>query len=146
MVLFAARLRCTSAQAALGQIYEFGQGFPVDRKEAVAWYRQAAKHGDMESAGRLGTLLLLGHGADDNLEEAVKWLTMAAEKGNAVAQFSLTQLYASGWGVQRDLQKAGSLLILAGKTLDGSKQLNEISSQLDRKGSNAQRPPIATRR
>jgi TPR repeat protein len=29
----------TRAQALLGQMYEFGQDVPLDRKEAVAWYR-----------------------------------------------------------------------------------------------------------
>jgi TPR repeat protein len=74
----------------------------------------------------------------------VKWLTMAAEKGNAYAQLSLARLYSSGTGVQRNLQKAHSLFNLAGKTLDVSKQLTEISSQFNREGANPQPAPEAS--
>ncbi len=83
----------------------------------------------------LGKFLLLGQGVGTNIEEAVRLWTWAAEKGNASAQFNLAGLYASGTGVKRDLRKAYSLFTLAGKTLDVSKQLNEISSQLERERS-----------
>jgi TPR repeat protein len=70
----------------------------------------------------------------------VKLWTWAAEKGNAYAQFNLAGLYASGTAVRCDLQKAYSLFSLAGKTLDVSKQLNQISSQLNREQSAASQP------
>ena len=81
---------------------------------------------------RLGSILLRGQGIDRNMDAAVKYLTLAADKGNAYAQFNLAGLYAACIGVTRDLRKAYSLFTLAGKTLDVSKQLNEISSQLNR--------------
>lgn len=68
----------------------------------------------------------------------MKFLTLAADKGNAYAQFNLAGLYASGTGVKRDLRKAYSLFILAGRPLDVSKQLNEISSQVEREASATQ--------
>ena len=82
----------------------------------------------------LGELLLLGQGVGTNVREAVRLWTWAAEKGNAYAQFNLAGLYALGTGVKRDLPNAYSLFTLARKTLDVSKQLNEISSQLEREG------------
>ena len=97
-----------------------------------------ADQADADSAARLGRLLLLGRGVDQNLNEAVKFLTLAADKGNAYAQFNLAGLYVAGTGVKRDLRKAYSLFTLAGKTLDASKQLNEISSQLEREGAATQ--------
>jgi TPR repeat protein len=39
-------------------------------------------------------------------------------------------MYSTGTGVSRDLVKAHSLLTLAGKTLDVSKQLSELSSKM----------------
>ena len=110
----------------------------ADRKEAVTWYRRAADEGDAESAARLGKILLQGQGVDKNVDEGVKFLTRAADKGSARAQRDLAELYASGTGVQPDLQKAYSLYSLAGKTLDVSKQLSEISSQLEREHSATQ--------
>jgi TPR repeat protein len=64
------------------------------------------------------------------LQEGVKLWTWAAEKGNAYAQFDLAGLYLTGTGVGRDLVKAYSLFTLAGKTLDVSKQLNEVSLKM----------------
>ena len=67
---------------------------------------------------------------DKNVDEAVKWFALAAEQGNPYAQFNLAELYASGSSVKRDLQRAFSLYSLAGKTLDVSEQLRQISSLL----------------
>lgn len=75
----------------------------------------------------LGKFLLLDQGVGTNIEEAVRSWTWTAEKGNASAQFNLTGLYASGKSVKRDLQKAYSLYSLAGKTLNVSEQLGQIS-------------------
>jgi len=50
--------------------------------------------------------------------------------GNAYAQFDLAGLYMTGTGVQRDLVKAYSLFTLAGKTVDVSKHLSELSSKM----------------
>jgi len=63
---------------------------------------------------------------------------LAAEKGNTYAQFNLAGLYASGTGVKRDLRKAYSLFALAGKRLDVTQQLKEVSSQLAREDSASQ--------
>jgi hypothetical protein len=40
-------------------------------------------------------------------------------------------MYMAGWGVPRDFAKAYSLFTLAGKTLDVSKQLRELSSKMN---------------
>ena len=64
------------------------------------------------------------------MQEAAKLWTWAAERGNAYAQFDLAGLHMTGTGVPRDLVKAYSLFTLAGKTLDVSKQLSELSSRM----------------
>jgi TPR repeat protein len=118
------------AQAALGEIYELGQGVKADYQEAAAWYRQAVDQGDTNCATRLGAMFVRGEGVGRDLQEAVKLWSWAAEQGNAYAQFNLAGLYMTGTGVQRDLVKANSLYTLAGKTLDVSKQLSELSSKM----------------
>jgi hypothetical protein len=75
-------------------------------------------------------ILFRGEGIGRNLDDAVKLWTWTAEQGNAHAQFDLAELYMTGAGVQRDLVKAHSLLTLAGKTLDVSKQLNEFAFEM----------------
>jgi TPR repeat protein len=72
-----------------------------------------------------------GTGIERNLAEAVKLWASAAEKGNSYAQFNLAEMYMAGWGVPRDFAKAYSLFTLAGKTLDVSKQLRELSSKMN---------------
>src|SRR5260370_37502589 len=80
----------------------------------------------------------MGQGVDKKIDEDVKFLTLAAERGSGHAQRELAELYASGTGVQRDFQKAYSLYFLAGRTLDVSKQLIEISSRIENERSATQ--------
>jgi len=75
-------------------------------------------------------MLLRGKGAGRDVEGAIKMWALAADQGDAYAQFNLAQMYLTGTGVNRDPVKAYSLLALAGKTLDVSKQLRELSSQI----------------
>ncbi len=76
-------------------------------------------------------MFVRGEGVGRDLQEAVKLWSWAAEQGNAYAQFNLAGLYMTGTGVQRDLGKADTLYTLAGKTLDVSKQLSELSPEID---------------
>jgi len=55
----------------------------------------------------------------------------AADRGDAYAQFNLAGMYMAGVSVHRDLGKAHSLFTSAGKTLDVSKQLSELSLKMN---------------
>ena len=78
----AAEQGASYAQAALGQIYEFGQGVPVDRRkkrsrgigELQTQARPRISRADWEKS------FSLGQGVDKNIDEAVKFLTLAADK------------------------------------------------------------------
>jgi hypothetical protein len=139
----------TEAQVRLGLAYQFGEGVQRNLVEAMKWLQIAADHGDSvaqtnlgclydtgaegspDSATRLARMLRKGAGIGQDLQEAVKLWTMAADHGNAYAQFDLAEIYMHGAGVPRDLDKALDLFTLAGKTLDVSKQMNELSSEMD---------------
>jgi TPR repeat protein len=75
-------------------------------------------------------MLFHGQGVARDLQEAIKLWTWAADQGDAYAQFNLAEMYLAGRGVPRDLVKAQSLFTLAGKTLDVSKELNQVSSKM----------------
>jgi TPR repeat protein len=60
----------------------------------------------------------------------LKLWTWAADRGDPYAQFDLAEMYLTGTGVNRDLPKAYSLFTLAGKKLDVSKQLSELTSKM----------------
>jgi hypothetical protein len=119
----------TKAEAVLGEIFEKADGVEADYTEAVKWYRQAARDGDVDSANRLAVILYSGKGVVRDVPEAAGLWSWAADKGNAYAQFNLAQLYAAGIGVPRDLSKARELFVLAGKKMDVSRQLDALRSQ-----------------
>lgn len=119
-------------QATLGNCYERGMGVEQDMKEAVKWFRKAAKKGEMESQASLGFCYLGGDGVDKDRQEGVEWLQKAAhqgherakqclaaldaeivkmcrlgaEQGNPQAQFELAMRYQHGEGVEQDMQEA----------------------------------------
>src|SRR5258708_25524520 len=91
-------------------------------------------------------MLFHGEGVDRDLQEAIKLWTWAAEQGEAYAQFNLAEMYLAGRGVPRDLVKAQSLVTLAGKTLDVSKELNQVSSKMSETDLvETRRPSLQTR-
>src|SRR5207245_4013321 len=108
-----------------------GIGVEKDSNEAAKWYRSAADQGDADSATRLGMMLYKGDGIGQDLQEAIKLWTVAADQGNTYAQLFLADAYRTGTGVPRDLDKAHALFMLAGKTVDVTKQMKELSSQTD---------------
>ena len=90
------------AQRALGDIFHYGWGAPLDRTEAAKWYHRAAEQGDVRSQKRLALIYSLGNGLPQDQSEAVKWYRLAAEQGDAGARHSLGLKYLFGQGVPRD--------------------------------------------
>jgi TPR repeat protein len=76
-------------------------------------------------------MFIHGKGRRRDFQEAIKLWSWAADRGDAYAQFNLAGMYMAGVSVQRDLGKAYSLFTSAGKTLDVSKQLSELSSKMN---------------
>lgn len=90
------------AQRALGDIYHYGWGVPLDRAQAAKWYQLAAAQGDVKSQKNIAIMYSFGRGAQKDQSEAVKWYRLAAEQGDAGAQHSLGLRYLLGQGVPRD--------------------------------------------
>ena len=65
------------AQAALGDIFEFGRGVPHDYAEAAKWYRLAAEQGHAIAQSRLGHMYFGGHGVHQDNVEAHMWTNLA---------------------------------------------------------------------
>ena len=101
-----ARQGDADAQFFLGLCYDQAEGFEEDDKEAVKWYRLAAKQ------GHAGAQLYLGAHATDE-KEAVKWYRLAAKQGYAEAQLMLGICYLAGDGVAKDEKEAVKLFRLA---------------------------------
>ncbi len=101
-----------SAQATLGFMCELGIDAPVDRTEAVKWYRKAAEQGNARAQLNLHQIAALGFmndrgaSAPADCEEAVRRCREAAEQGNPRAQFNLGQMYEWGNGVPQNAAEA----------------------------------------
>lgn len=77
-----------------------------DYKEALEWYRKAAKQGHVKAQTCLGICYDFGYGVKQNYRNAIKWYTKAANEGDALAQFNLGCSYALAHGVREDYKKA----------------------------------------
>jgi class 3 adenylate cyclase len=81
-------------------------GFPKDNRQAVRWYRQAARAGDELAALNLGWMLKDGDGVDRDPAEAARWLEIAARRDEPRALYGLAELHERGSGVARDRDRA----------------------------------------
>ena len=62
------------AQSILGLMYSYGEGVPVDYREAARWYRRAAEQSSSVAQYNLGMFYLEGKGVSQNTDEAISWL------------------------------------------------------------------------
>jgi len=62
-------------------MYHEGEGVPKDTKEAVKWYRKAAKQGHVYAQAKFGLMYYEGEGVPQDDVKAHKWLNLAAAQG-----------------------------------------------------------------
>jgi uncharacterized protein len=87
-----------TAQCNLASL-EFRKG---DYRQAVVWFREAAKRGNANAQEDLGWMYYTGTGLPLDYSEAAKWVRLAAEQGFARAQLDFGFLYEQGKGVPQD--------------------------------------------
>jgi TPR repeat protein len=102
-----------SAQLALGEAYEGGNGISKSDVSAGKWYRKAADQGNSDAEARLGVMYRLGLGVTQDKEEAVRWYRKAAKQGNPQAMFNLGISYYNGDGVVSNSNLAYAWFLLA---------------------------------
>ena len=73
------------AQAALGALYEFGQGVAQDIATAVSWYRKAAEQGNADAQNNLALMYARALGVPKDFVQAHMWFNLAAARGHAGA-------------------------------------------------------------
>lgn len=93
-------------QYRLGQMLYQGIGTERDEEEAVRYWQQAAKLGNVNAQYTLGCLYLKGEEITKDMGKAVAWLRKAALQGNEYAQYRLGSLYLLGEDVPQDLEEA----------------------------------------
>lgn len=65
-------------QVLVGSLYDYGQGVPQDKKQALQWYLMAAEKGLGRAQLAAGSLLVK-NGKQQDLVEGYKWLTIAGD-------------------------------------------------------------------
>ena len=91
-----------AAQDALGQMYNRGEGVPVDNAEATRWLRLAAEQGYASAQNSLGQQYSTGSGVPADATEALRWFRRAADQGYAIAQANVGVAYVTGRGAPQD--------------------------------------------
>jgi TPR repeat protein len=120
------------AQTKIGVMYYWGQGAPLDWKEAQRWLRVASERGSRDAQAKLGAMYFLGQGSPKDLHEAVRWFRASAEQGEPYAQGCMGAMYATGEGVRQDLLEAYVWLVQAkaGGDDDADDPLQKVKSHL----------------
>jgi hypothetical protein len=96
-----------AAQYRMGEMCAAGNGVPIDRHQAVEWYRKAAEQGHAKAQLQLGLVHEHGEGGPArDAAQAAAWYRKAAEQGEPSAQFLLGKLYDAGRGVPQDKREA----------------------------------------
>jgi hypothetical protein len=112
----------------LGLLWARGVGVPAaDFKEAMRWWKEAAKRGYSLSMNNLGLLYANGHGVKQDYAKALEWWEMSAEHGDAWAMNSIGDLYENGLGVERDYGQARDWYERAAQGGDGLAMYNLAS-------------------
>ena len=94
------------AQYRIGRLYEFGNGYPKDQAQGIAWIRKAAAQNHVDAQQELGYIYATGDGVKQDDVQAAAWFRKAATAGDAQAQYNLGLLYAKGAGVAKDYAQA----------------------------------------
>jgi len=86
-----------------GQKGENRNGVELDNAQAIHWWGESAKKGNVEAQLKLGWWLMKGQGVVKQDEAAgMNWLLMAANQGEPQAQYEVGLGYWKGRGVKAD--------------------------------------------
>jgi TPR repeat protein len=120
------------SQAALGIMYYWGQGAPLDWNLAQQWLRKASERGHRDAQAKLGAMCFLGQGCAANEAEAIHWFQKAAEQGEPYSQGCIGVMYAVGEGVPKDLMASYVWLYQAqaGGDPDAAEPLEQVKKKL----------------
>jgi uncharacterized protein len=101
------------AQNNVGLCFQSGYGIQKDDKQAVNWFRRAARSGLACAQFNLGGAYLEAKGVRKNLLKAIAYYTRAAEQRDELALLQLGNMYQKGVGVLQNYQQAFVLYLCA---------------------------------
>ncbi len=89
-------------QYAVAKMYEQGNGFLQNDREAFRYYLLAARNGDRTAQTNVARYYSLGIGVEQNATEYIYWNTQAANNGESIAMNNMGNAYENGKGVTKD--------------------------------------------
>ncbi len=98
----------STAQIALGLLYERGEGVAQNVNTALSWYSKAADQGLPMVQHDLAVKYYTGDGIPQNYQQAAAWWRKAAVNGVADSAYNLGLMYSRGLGFEQDNAQAGS--------------------------------------
>lgn len=104
-LLRAARQGHPGAQFQYGQLCRQSAA-PGGQREALVWYKRAAKQGHIDAQLACAVMYEEGLGAEMDLKRALSWYEQAARQGSVGAQLKCGRLYAGGRAEIRNPKKA----------------------------------------
>lgn len=99
-------------------------GSDFSRKDALAWFQQAAQRGYSPAEVNLAVMYINGWGTNPNYGIAQLWLRRAADQHFARAYYNLGILYLEGKGVHQDNAEAFRWFQKGAEAGDSSAQTN----------------------
>ena len=81
------------SQNNIGNMYQEGNGVPVDYSEAMRYFRMAAEKNYALAQFNIGIMYYWGYGVDVDHIESRKWFLLSAKQGHHEAQYSLGIMY-----------------------------------------------------
>ncbi|MDD2466306.1 MAG: tetratricopeptide repeat protein [Desulfobulbus sp.] len=104
----------------------YGLAQPVNLKQALDFYRQAAEKGDAEAQYIYGGMLFQGQGVDPDKRSGFKWLMQAAEGGKTTPESLaiIGSMYLRGFTVPQNFLEAK-------KWLSRGAEQGDMSAQVD---------------
>lgn len=107
------------AQLTIAGMYYAGYGVERDVKQALNWFRKAAKFGGVSfGTYRAGMIYLFDKEVEQNIEKGVEFLKRAAEADHPQAAWVLANLYIGGKLVEKDMMEGFKWLQLGAKLGD----------------------------
>jgi hypothetical protein len=98
----AVELGNVNAMVFLGEMYQYGEGFKLDKKKAMKLFRTAADRGDAVAQNKVGLLLHY----EQKSEESFRYYALSADQGYTTGEFNFGCCYHDGTGTEVDLSKA----------------------------------------
>ncbi|MDQ6953158.1 MAG: tetratricopeptide repeat protein [Mariprofundaceae bacterium] len=95
-MLKAAQQHHIKASEAVAGMLLYGEGVPIDMKQAFHWYQASDEAGSTHAKSALGCMLVLGLGTPPNIDQGVAFLKQAAQTGNPSAARNLGIIEVQG--------------------------------------------------